>query len=241
MPPLGTEPARQVGGLPAVHALVSVQHLPPQLLGLDPAGELEVGELLPQQLRPQERLRDEAAAQPQGRESGIRAAAPALPHGISPGTAARDPPACRDLGYSKAASNHPSVLHPERRQELGTAMPTPSKKVKLLHGEFWEIRISKRDQNPANSRRSWNLPRRSQSRKPPGTPGSAKGTALARGKEPMGLFRNCVPAAAVTRDEKQHRAPSRGSTSSPRASWSTACRGPGTGTALENADGGRKS
>lgn len=88
--PLGTEPARRVGGLPAVHVLVSVQHLPPQLLGLDPTGELEVGELLPQQLRPQERLRDEAAAQPQVQQSRIRAAVPAPPAGTtrstSPGT-----------------------------------------------------------------------------------------------------------------------------------------------------------
>lgn len=41
------------------------------------------------------------------------------------------------------------------------------------------------------------------SRKPPRTPGSAQGTALARGKEPMGLFRNRVPGSAVTRDEEQ--------------------------------------
>lgn len=65
----------------------------------------------------------------------------------------------------------------------------------------------------------------------------AQHRALARGKEPTGLFGNHVPAVAVTRDEKQHKAPSQGSTSSPRASWSTACRGPGTATALESADG----
>ena len=46
--------------VPAVHALVSVQHLLPQLLGLDPAGELEVCELLSQQLRSQERLQEGA-------------------------------------------------------------------------------------------------------------------------------------------------------------------------------------
>lgn len=68
------------GVLPAVHVLVSVQHLLPQLLGLDPAGELEVGELLPQQLGFQERLRGDAVAQPQGWERGIPAAAPAPPH-----------------------------------------------------------------------------------------------------------------------------------------------------------------
>lgn len=75
-------------------------------------------------------------------------------------------------------------------------MPTPSKKVKLLRGEFWEIRISKRGQTPANSRRSWNLPRRSQSRKPARTPGSAQGTALARGK---GSFQKPCPGCG--RDE----------------------------------------
>lgn len=54
-------------------------------------------------------------------------------------------------------------------------MPTPSKNVKLLHGEFGEIRTSQRDQNPASSRRSWNLPR-GVSCEPPRTPGSAQGT-----------------------------------------------------------------
>lgn len=39
-------------GLPAIHVLIPVEHLLPQLLGLDPAGELQVGELLPQKLGP---------------------------------------------------------------------------------------------------------------------------------------------------------------------------------------------
>lgn len=64
-------------GLPAIHVLVSIEHLLPQLLGLDPAGELEVGEFLPQQLRPQECLWDEATAQMQCQKSRITMAVPA--------------------------------------------------------------------------------------------------------------------------------------------------------------------
>lgn len=62
-------------------------------------------------------------------------------------------------------------------------MPALSKKVKLLHREFWEIKISKRDQsNPKKSKRSWNL-LRSHSCKPPRVPGSVQGMALTQGKE----------------------------------------------------------
>lgn len=51
-------------GLPAIHVLVPVEHLLPQLLGLDPAGELQVRELLPQQLGPEQCLQEEVSAQP---------------------------------------------------------------------------------------------------------------------------------------------------------------------------------
>lgn len=44
------------GALPASHGVVSVQHLLAQLAVLDPAGELDVSELVPQQLWPQEAL-----------------------------------------------------------------------------------------------------------------------------------------------------------------------------------------
>lgn len=43
-------------GLPASHGVVSVEHLFTQLAVLDPAGELDVSELVSQELRPQEAL-----------------------------------------------------------------------------------------------------------------------------------------------------------------------------------------
>lgn len=46
----------QAGSLPAGHGVVSVEHLLAQLAVLDPARELHVSELVPQQLRPQEAL-----------------------------------------------------------------------------------------------------------------------------------------------------------------------------------------
>lgn len=79
------------------------------------------------------------------------------------------------------------MLHPEGRQELARATRTPSKKVMLLYGEFWEIRISERE----------NLEFAQEEFEPlPGTPGSAQHLSKERNKR--------VFSETVMKDEKQH-------------------------------------
>lgn len=81
---LGVTPTPAVQqGLPAVHALVTVQHLLPQLLVLDPPGELEVRELVSQQFGSQKPLRGDNSSRSCRSSQNLPGKASKM-HGLAP-------------------------------------------------------------------------------------------------------------------------------------------------------------
>lgn len=139
---------------------------------------------------------------------------PALPH--------QDPPSTG--GITSAALEPPERVLVKQLQtthlELRTAMPALSKKVKLLHREFWEIKISKFQEKLEFSQKesSTNLP---------GSPAQCRAWHSPQEKS-GGSFLKQSPSCDHDKGQAAAQSPTQGS---PEPSRSTVWRGPGTGSA----------